>query len=81
MGQNLVTIEVEGLKAIGDGVLVSEMNFGEQKTKGGLIKSFLSFAAKTSSESPKNELKKFWISSFELKFFAYLYTSKWLALF
>ena len=37
MGQNLVTIEVEGLKAIGDGVLVSEMNFGEQKTKGGLI--------------------------------------------
>ncbi|MBR20664.1 MAG: hypothetical protein CMA64_11080 [Euryarchaeota archaeon] len=37
MGNNLITIEVEGLKAIGDGVIVSEMNFGEQKTKSGLI--------------------------------------------
>ena len=37
MAGNLVTIKVDGLKAIGDGVLVSEMNFGEQKTKGGLI--------------------------------------------
>jgi co-chaperonin GroES (HSP10) len=37
MAGNLVTIKVDGLKAIGDGVLVSEMNFGEQKTKSGLI--------------------------------------------
>ena len=37
MGNNLVTIHAEDIRAVGNRVIVSDMHFGEQKTRGGII--------------------------------------------
>jgi len=37
MANNLVSIKAEDIKAIGNRVIVSDMEFGEQVTKGGII--------------------------------------------
>jgi len=37
MALNINTLKVNGVKAIGNRVLVKDMYFGEQKTKGGII--------------------------------------------
>ena len=37
MGNNLVSIHAEDIRAVGNRVIVSEMHFGEQKTRGGII--------------------------------------------
>ena len=37
MANNLVSIKAEDIKAVGNRVIVSDMEFGEQVTKGGII--------------------------------------------
>tara|TARA_B100000085_G_scaffold281073_1_gene307047 strand:+ start:354 stop:755 length:402 start_codon:yes stop_codon:yes gene_type:complete len=37
MGNNLVSIHAEDIRAVGNRVIVSDMHFGEQKTRGGII--------------------------------------------
>ena len=37
MGTNLVSVKADDIKAIGNRVIVSDMEFGEQVTKGGII--------------------------------------------
>ena len=37
MGNNLVSIHAQDIRAVGNRVIVSDMHFGEQKTRGGII--------------------------------------------